>query len=242
MARLAVMPEVWLVHPDVGADEIAVLAVLALHAGRDGSCFPSQGHLADLLKRSRSWVCKVIGRLVEIGLVTRTHRHRHDGGDRSCLYQLLGVPQESKSVSEKNTECADENTIKSTKEINRTLSATAPEGQPDSVITSKTLPSDLDEDWQPTDKDLIWALDRFPTADLHALTERFVLRCRAKGYRYRDPSAAWRSWLTDDLRPGALVRSCGWRGGGQKLAAAESRLATWASVAAKAKGERRAAA
>ena len=242
MARLAVMPEAWLVHPDVGVDEIAILAVLALHANRGGSCFPSQGHLASIVGRSRSWVSKVISRLVEIGLVVRTHRHRHDGGDRSCLYHLIGIPQHSSAVSKENTGCADRNTVKVPKEINGTHPASAPETQSSPNLQIQAQPSDLSEDWQPSDQDLVWAIDRFPSADLQALTDRFIQRCRAKGYRYRDVSAAWRSWLIDDLTPGASPRLGAWGDRNQKRVAAENRLAAWAGVAAQAKGDRRAAA
>ena len=243
MARIAVMPEAWLLHPECGADEIAVLAVLALHAGRDQTCFPSQGHLATLLGRSRSWVCRVIARLVEIGLVVQTHRQRHDGGDRSCLYQLVAPPQESKPVSEEHTGCAAGDTIKTTKEFKRGHTASAHETQSDRVVSLQTAPTDLPKDWQPSDQDLIWAIERFPAADLHQLTERFTLRCLAKGYRYRDWSAAWRAWLADDLRPAAPSRSGPGKGrGAQQAAAAETRLAAWAGVADRARGGQHAAA
>ena len=242
MARIAVMPEAWLLHADVGADEIAVLAVLALHAGRDQTCFPSQGHLAGILGRSRSWVCRVIARLVEIGLVVQTHRTRHDGGDRSSLYQLVAPPQESKPVSQEHTGCAAEHTIKTEKESLRGHTASTHESQSLQVISTQAPPTELPENWQPSDQDLIWAIERFPTADLHAMSERFVLRCRARGYRYRDWSAAWRSWLGDDLRPAVPGKVGAWRErGAQKLVAAETRLGVWAGVAARAMGGRHAA-
>ena len=243
MARIAVMPEAWLLHPEVSADEIAVLAVLALHAGRDQTCFPSQGHLATMLGRSRSWVCRVIGRLVEIGLVVQTHRTRHDGGDRSCLYQLIVPPVESKPVSQEHTGCAVGDTIKTDKESNKGLTADAHEEQSARVVALQPVLTELPIDWQPSDHDLLWAIERFPTADFHQLTERFVLRCQARGYRYRDWSAAWRAWLADDLRPSAPGRSGAWRGkGAQPMAAAEPRLGVWAGVAARARGGSHAAA
>ena len=57
----------------------------------------------------------------------------------------------------------------------------------------------LAPDWQPDDQDLRWASERYPEADLSHHTERFIARCRAKGYRYHHPGAAWRAWLLDDL-------------------------------------------
>ena len=89
MPRIAILHEQWLAHPDVTADEIAVLCVLSLHANRNNECFPSQGLVASILGRSRPWVSKVISRLVALGIVVRTHRTRHDGGHRSCHYRLV---------------------------------------------------------------------------------------------------------------------------------------------------------
>ena len=229
MARLAVMPEDWFMNPDVGADEIAVLATLALHA-RDGSCFPSQGLLARLLNRSRPWVNKTITRLVELGLITRTHRQRDDGGERACLYRLAAplekVPSSGGDAagSEKNTPSHAVDSIKTESEIyNRTPPARAT----DTKCFDQMPPVDIPETWQPTDQDLLWAIERFPAVDLAALTERFVLRCRAKGYRYRDLSAAWRSWLADDLRTPKPSRP-------DRLHPAETRFAAWATVATRA--------
>ena len=44
---------------------------------------------------------------------------------------------------------------------------------------------------------MAWARSRHPNLDILAFTESFVLSCRAKGYRYADPSAAWRRWLIE---------------------------------------------
>lgn len=147
MPRIAILHEQWLTHPDVTADEIAVLCVLSLHANKDGECFPSQGLIASILGRSRPWVSKVITRLVTLGIVIRTHRTRHDGGERSCHYRLV-TPSDAKHrsdataamnapspavpypaevepdsqdgdrpVSPENTVCSEQNSIKIEKEI-----------------------------------------------------------------------------------------------------------------------------
>jgi hypothetical protein len=52
-------------------------------------------------------------------------------------------------------------------------------------------------DWVPTAADVIWAKGKHPKLNVLVFTERFVLTCRAKGYRYADPSAAWRRWLIE---------------------------------------------
>ena len=217
MSRVAIIKEEWVRHSDVGPDELAVLCVLALHANKDGVCWPTQGLLAELLGRSRPWVNKVIGRLVEIGLVLKTHRTRDDGGDRACLYRL--VEDTVESCGDTGSHAHDSVTAK-------------PESKQDSPRANTPIVAELDlktpdESWQPSDDDLCWAIDRFPTADLQASVDRFVSRCRAKGYRYRDLGAAWRSWLADDERQGGPVQPSGKHQG-----TAQARFDAWAGVAA----------
>jgi DNA-binding Lrp family transcriptional regulator len=55
----------------------------------------------------------------------------------------------------------------------------------------------LTQDWQPDAADLDWALGVCPELDTQAFTERFVLGCLAKGYRYADYRAGWRKWLAE---------------------------------------------
>jgi|tagenome__1003787_1003787.scaffolds.fasta_scaffold20970256_2 hypothetical protein len=59
----------------------------------------------------------------------------------------------------------------------------------------------LTPDWQPDEADLAWALDVCPELDTQAFTERFVLGCLAKGYRYTDYRAGWRKWLAEPKGP-----------------------------------------
>lgn len=54
----------------------------------------------------------------------------------------------------------------------------------------------------PTATDFTWARSRFGTVDLGRHVEGFVLRCQAHGYRYRDISAAWKAWLSQDVAAG----------------------------------------
>ncbi len=88
--RIAILQESGLTPSEVGVNETAVLAILALHAGRDGTCWPSRGPIARPLGKSRPWVVATIGRLVDIGILAKTHRTRQDGGERSCVYRLVG--------------------------------------------------------------------------------------------------------------------------------------------------------
>lgn len=62
----------WLHHPEVGVNEIAVLAALAIHANPQGECWPGQVLLGGLLDRGREWVGGVVDHLVTIGILERT--------------------------------------------------------------------------------------------------------------------------------------------------------------------------
>lgn len=256
--RLAILHSSWLEHPEVGADEIAVLAVLALHADRRGSCFPSQGLLAQLLGRSRPWVCKVIGKLVEVGILQKTNQVRaHDGGNRACLYKLIAPEAQStqttlpsnesheadKASQSQNRGCHEHDNI--TPEIKQTEETPPahvsldlkPVGQDsERPVQIATIPAD---DWQPTDESLVWALDRFPDIDLQAARDRYVNKCMAKGYRYICHDAAWRSWLADDVARASSQSSMPTRG---RVPPSYVKFAAWSSVAAQAQGERRHAA
>jgi Helix-turn-helix domain len=84
-------PVFWFGHPSVGPNELAVLMVLLAHSAPDGTCWPSQGRIAALLKRSRPWANAVLTRLAETGLVMSIQRSLSKGGRTSCLYRLVGV-------------------------------------------------------------------------------------------------------------------------------------------------------
>ena len=243
MPRVAVLHEYWLTHSDVGADEIAVLAVLALHSNKSGSCWPTQGLLGRLLGRSRPWVNKVIGKLVELGIVVRTHRTRDDGGDRACLYTLVAPVEQSHAqdsvVADADTRSHDGDSVKDSSE-HKTGTHTARPALNQNIVQLDLITPE--PDWQPSDTDLCWAMDRYPAVDLSASVERFVNRCRAKGYRYRDLGAAWRSWLTDDTKAGGRFGAAKTGAGGGRASAAQTKFDAWAGVAARAGGARHAAA
>jgi len=262
--RIAILQESWLTHPEVGVSEVAVLAILALHGDREGICWPSQGLVARLLGKSRPWVVAVIGRLVEIGILVKTHRARKDGGERSCLYQLVGLNSDSHPTTDVESPscqtvdrdsqtvdrpCHGTDTNKDKPEIQQdALPASAapnesiseveviepPALQPSQSAKVATTPN---ADWQPTDADLLWMMDSHPEVDPHVATEKFVMRCIAKGYRYIDLSAAFRVWVIEDeaARKSGTIRTFG-KGRGQ------ARYDAWASVAARHAGSARYAA
>lgn len=264
MSRLAILHEHIFDDPNVGVDEIAVVAVLALHSDKNGVCWPSQGLIADILGKSRPWVCAVIARLVSIGMVEKTDRQRHDGGRRTSLYRLKAPPEiatsavnipessarraDDKGSQSVDSGCHERDINKEPKEnIQDSLSACAHDDE--SIVAVQEVPGVAavpvrenkvavtpEADWQPNDEDLIYGLERFPEADLQEATERFVGRCRAKGYRYLDLSAAWRVWLAEDQAAERSRVSRFRHGVGQRASAAERRFGVWASVARAASG------
>ncbi|PWC74308.1 helix-turn-helix domain-containing protein [Azospirillum sp. TSH64] len=260
------IPAWWLDHPDLDADGLAVLAALSTYADEAGVCWPSQATLADKLKRSRPTVNRILGRLEALGLVGIEHRRSANGGRLSCRYRLAliasGGAQDGAGVdipadSSTDSPCsATSQEQPEPEQIPDTLHRRADEG-------TSYIPADAAEpvaakpvvpDWAPPPADRQWAAERFPDLDIDSHAERFVLQCRAHGYRYRDPAAAWRSWLLQDAgrmaqQPAASVRGPNSRGPDERTARttprtaasgsnsaaanAEQRLSAWASVAAR---------
>jgi hypothetical protein len=250
--RVAILRADWLNHPETGPDEIAVMAVLSLHAGPDGTCWPSQSTIAAKLGRSRPWVNRTIARLCKLGLLAKTRRSRDDGGDRSCLYAILDFPGTDRSTlpvagmdtpdSHMDRGCAGESHRKNSTELSpethptraheaNLASSESKQGaelQLQDVLPEAQVPP---ADWQPSDDLLMWALDRFPDADLAAHVERFIARSRSKGYRYRDIGSGWKSWLVEDMTSPAGRRAGVGMPGRPSSAASHIRFAAWAAAA-----------
>lgn len=247
------IPAWWLDHPDLDADGLAVLAALSTYADEAGVCWPSQATLADKLKRSRPTVNRILGRLETLGLVGIEHRRSANGGRLTCRYRLAlivgngadekaggGAGVDSPADSAADSPCsATSHEQPEPEQIPDTLHRRADDGL-------ATVAEAVPQDWTPSPTDREWAAGRFPSLDVDAHAERFVQQCRAHGYRYRDPAAAWRSWLLQDAwrmaqQPAATVRR-GARAASRPstpgtapaaAATAEQRLSAWASVAAR---------
>ncbi|MBK1842597.1 helix-turn-helix domain-containing protein [Azospirillum sp. YIM B02556] len=250
------IPAWWLDHPDLDADGLAVLAALSTYADEAGVCWPSQATLAEKLKRSRPTVNRILGRLEALELVGIEHRRSANGGRLSCRYRLVllagnaatdGAGVDSPVDSPADSPCsAASHEQPEPEQIPDTLHRRADEHE--------TTPAEpVPQDWVPAPTDRQWATAQFPEVDVGRHAERFVQQCRAHGYRYRDPAAAWRSWLLQDMarvtarmeqRPAATVRAPDGRAGraGSRpvmptaAAGAEQRLSAWASVAARLNG------
>lgn len=250
------IPAWWLDHPELDADGLAVLAALSTYADEAGVCWPSQATLADKLKRSRPTVNRILGRLEALGLVGIEHRRSANGGRLSCRYRLAliasngtqdGAGMDIPADSSMDSPCSAASHEQPEPEQNPdTLHRRAGEG---ASLSSAGGTEPVATDWTPPPADRQWAAERFPDIDVDSHAERFVQQCQAHGYRYRDPAAAWRSWLLQDAGRMAQQPAASPRGpnssaqrtsshtGTSRLNSAaansEQRLSAWASVAAR---------
>lgn len=209
--RWGKIPAWWLDHPELDADGLAVLAALATHADRQGRCWPSQTTLAGKLKRSRSWVGKIVARLAATGILAVEDRWSATGGRLSCLYVLDFGDAPAGSGSGATPAAVHRDAPAHRPGTPAAAGATPchdgrqeqdPEQIPDSRSARAQAGATVPPDWTPDADDLAWAQARFPGLDLAGHAERFVLRCQAHGYRYRDVAAAWRAWLAEDAASG----------------------------------------
>ncbi|CAO3429362.1 helix-turn-helix domain-containing protein [Azospirillum endophyticum] len=245
------IPAWWLDHPGLDADGFAVLAALATFADDGGLCWPSQSTLAAKLKRSRPTINRIIQGLSELGLVGVEHRRGRDGARLSCLYRLRFTPPDALSPDATDP-------IRPVPAVDRDDSTThtpcLPTSQeqvhskqnPDSPASSgrmdrRDAAQEVPEDWMPTADDLTWARARHAETDLGRHVEGFILRCRAHGYRYRNISAAWRAWLSQDAAVGKapilrdrspVTATAAASAPPRPSAAADLRLGAWGAAAA----------
>src|SRR5688572_26302953 len=201
-ARFGRVPACWLDHPAIGTDELAVLTVLAVHAGRDGVCCVRQSVLADRLKRSGEWVNRITARLARLdGVLEKERRTDRDGWTVACRYRLPDLALCELDTSDVIGGARPEQTL-GNKNSSSPPRARAP-GEPDSgavdsqkeqAATANTgaEPTLPPADWQPSADDIAWLAEHRPDLDATAMTAVFVAGCRAKDLRYANLSAAWR--------------------------------------------------
>lgn len=237
------IPAWWLDHPDLDADGLAVLAALSTFADEHGVCWPSQSTLADKLKRSRPTINRILQRLDALGLVAIERRRGRDGSRLSCLYRLrfsaADTPNAARAAAVAPADRDDSAAyIPCPAPSQEHLQ---PEQIPDSPAPRELAgSSEVPSGWVPTPADLSWAQDRHPDVDLAQHIEGFILRCHAHGYRYRNISAAWRAWLSQDVAAGTAPRQFARPALGRltvrpahgRETRGEQRFDAWATVAA----------
>jgi DNA-binding MarR family transcriptional regulator len=76
------------VDPALKPLDVRVLACIGIYAGREGTAWPSQQTIADMLGVERATVCRCIKRLRAAGYLER-YRKRTPRGHLRNVYQLL---------------------------------------------------------------------------------------------------------------------------------------------------------
>ncbi len=180
-------------RPGLSVAAKAVYAALATYADRIGWIWVRQETIAADLERSRAWVHAAISELEEQGLLLHDRQYI-EGRQRASRYQLQD------GLARRRTD--DDTDLAEVSEQADAAVKPADTGHhdesKDSFSDSAREPAaQVPADWVPTVDDMAWARSRHPNLDILAFTESFVLSCRAKGYRYADPSAAWRRWLIE---------------------------------------------
>jgi hypothetical protein len=214
--RYGIVHASWSEHEDIGADEIAVLAVLSTYADRNGWCGVGQTTLGERLKRSRSWTNKVLQRLDNVGVI-RIEQLRDRGRIVGCRYLIrdhAGIcndqaaranePPDSVSspvsdpvanrVAERHTESPLDHRESPSLRVNA-----AGEGSDEERLVGETtaIPTLPPADWLPTADDLAYAAQHRPdlASQLPVVTQKFIHATRSRGQRFADVSAAWRCWV-----------------------------------------------
>lgn len=180
-------------RPGLSVAAKAVYAALATYADRVGWIWVRQETIASDLERSRAWVHAAIAELEEQGLLLHDRQYI-EGRQRASRYRLQDGVARRRSDADSDVSEVSEHADAAVQpadtshhdESNISFSSSARE--PAEPVSA---------DWVPTVDDVAWAKSRHPSLDVLAFTESFVLSCQAKGYRYADPSAAWRRWLIE---------------------------------------------
>jgi hypothetical protein len=153
-----------------------------------------QETIAADLERSRAWVHAAIAELEEQGLLLHDRQYI-EGRQRASRYRLQdGVARRRSDDAESEAQEVSEQADAAVKPADTSHHDESKDSFSGFARESAEL---VPADWVPTVDDMAWARSRHPNLDILAFTETFVLSCQAKGYRYADPSAAWRRWLIE---------------------------------------------
>jgi hypothetical protein len=210
-------------RPGLSVAAKATYSALATYADRNGWIWVRQSTLAADLGRSRPWVLAALAELESAGLLQHERRFV-EGRQRASRYRLLdGITrfpaandqpdldvdqdlpdQDLAGLAEQVSDVRDSGVSRPDTNHNEDSSLSlsgAGERETDrnqDFLGKEEEPAgSVPLDWVPTAADVIWAKGKHPKLNVLVFTERFVLTCRAKGYRYADPSAAWRRWLIE---------------------------------------------
>jgi Helix-turn-helix domain len=210
-------------RPGLSVAAKATYSALATYADRNGWIWVRQSTLAADLERSRPWVLAALAELESAGLLQHERRFV-EGRQRASRYRLLdGITrfpaandqpdldvdqdlpdQDLAGLAEQVSDVRDSGVSRPDTNHNEDSSLSLSgageretDRNQDFLGKEEESAGSVPLDWVPTAADVIWAKGKHPKLNVLVFTERFVLTCRAKGYRYADPSAAWRRWLIE---------------------------------------------
>jgi hypothetical protein len=198
---IKIMARVWENGP-ADKSEVLVLLAIADYCNDDGECWPAVASIAGKARMTERGVQKICARLIDIGWLEIDIRM----GRRGCnLYRIKtpntvhpehGSPrtrlQETPNTVPKNPEPRSPEPsltiIKPSEE---------PPLSPPAEKPAKRRPEiPLPEGWVPSERNIRDAEDRqFSAKEIDHEADRFRNHHHAKGSRYRDWDAAWRTWL-----------------------------------------------
>lgn len=88
MTRFAIVPECVLADPRLDTYEKMLLVTLLLHAGKEGTCFPSIATIAKLSGMGRRTTFRKLRKLEELGYVSRSKKGTNCGDWLNSMYTL----------------------------------------------------------------------------------------------------------------------------------------------------------
>lgn len=228
---IRVMSWVWDRGPARGS-ELLVLLALADFANDDGECWPSMRRIAEKARMTERGAQKIARRLVDDGFL----EINTGGGRHGCNRYLIITSERANPVhppndvhprttEQKPRTAKQETPNPRSPEPSRTIkepslslvpSAPQPKAKPKNA-------SSLPDNWVPSDRNLADAYERgFNDQEIFDVATRFRDYHLAKGTRFKDWNAGWRTWLGNERR---FSRNTGSSSPHSKLSAAFARTA-----------------
>lgn len=205
--RFAPVPEALLFDPTITPMAVRVYAVLARHGMTPESCYPSHALIAERCGCSPRSVQRPLRELEEAGWITRVPRFDERGDRRSDGFivrvepALSDAPPASENAHPPASQSADpprSGTRRKESHENESHEGTinpAPRST-DPVGKSRKKPSTPVPDLFPVTPELReWARTHAPSIDVDLETANWLDHHRAKGSRFSDWTAAWRTWM-----------------------------------------------
>ncbi len=186
------MTAVWRESQSLGRARLVLLAI-ADHQGEIGA-WPSIATLAKMVNASERSVQRDISELVELGELIKFEQQAPSRGQyKSNLYwvNLPSVSHLASGVTESAsgvTENASGVTAGGVLTITRTIKE---------PLTKKPSKNETGTptDFKITDEMIKWGADNVPRVDVYDQTPQFLDYHTAKGSKFKDWTAAWRTWM-----------------------------------------------